>query len=819
MATVITSIGSKATTGDPVNGQMTMTGSSGSGTPWTGTLSVSSAPTASAGDMLFFDNVYYNCGGFGGGCSGPADIIYLITAVSGTTLTIKYISGGANSDPINLKANSMGSSNAQPYVLRYYSTIATWEAGLDTGDVYTNGDRAQGECYADSAFTQTGALTMNTGNDLTGGRILTVPVGQRHDGTADSGAKVNLASGGQFNLWYQAGSGITTGPITIEWLELDGGDSEQNFGNNWRVIFLSAGGNSSYVGTASHMLIHGAHDNSNGNGGIIRGSSNFSLMHNNIVYDCSGRTQTFAFGAAGKGIVCNNTAYKMGVTISGAASAGSREAIGVSCSASNTVVKNNIAMGGYILHSASNGTVNDFYGTDIGTYNLSGDSTATGSNSITNQTTASVFISTTSGSEDLHILRNSTAVGAGDDLGTGVSNEGISAGSSTYGSPINRDINNGDRNSRAMAWDIGASQNSIISTIGTSSRDYSTVAAWIADLDDDTYYGAGSVARGECYADTTFTFTGVTTFDGGDTIDLVCKVLTAADDQRHDGTASGTHVKFSSNARFADGGAWTILSWLDISWTGTSTSYEALRYIDVVSHCLIHDVTLNYTGSTYRQCGMVGRKIHNNIVYDINRTEDNNYPLYGIFSNGSYAMCNQNTVYNVNSVGDGATTYGVYQNFSWDNAAQLSNNIVMGTTNSGTGSTVLDIKATAGSSSLFKTNMSSDAGSSVGADGLTSKSAANQFVSTVNDSQDFHLKSGSDAIGVGTDLGVGYHDGYGTGMHNYYGYDWYSTGWQYDIDNRNRIAEDDDWDIGADQCETCSEGSTGNPAFLLFLDS
>ena len=29
----------------------------------------------------------------------------------------------------------------------------------------------------------------------------------------------------------------------------------------------------------------------------------------------------------------------------------------------------------------------------------------------------------------------------------------------------------------------------------------------------------------------------------------------------------------------------------------------------------------------------------------------------------------------------------------------------------------------------------------------------------------------------------------------------------------------DDWDIGADQCETCSEGSTGNPAFLLFLDS
>ena len=162
------------------------------------------------------------------------------------------------------------SSNAQPYVLRYYSTIATWEAGLDTGDVYTSGDRAQGECYADSAFTQTGRLMMNTGNDLTGGRILTVPVGQRHDGTADSGAKVNLASGGRFDMWYQAGDGITTGTITIEWLELDGGDSDQDYAQSgaWCTMFMSGGGNATYVGTVSHMLIHGAHNGTNYNGAV-----------------------------------------------------------------------------------------------------------------------------------------------------------------------------------------------------------------------------------------------------------------------------------------------------------------------------------------------------------------------------------------------------------------------------------------------------------------------------------------------------------------------------------------------------------------------
>ena len=54
MATVITSIGSKSAVGDPVNGQMTMISNTGSGTPWTGTLVVGSAPTANVGDMLYF---------------------------------------------------------------------------------------------------------------------------------------------------------------------------------------------------------------------------------------------------------------------------------------------------------------------------------------------------------------------------------------------------------------------------------------------------------------------------------------------------------------------------------------------------------------------------------------------------------------------------------------------------------------------------------------------------------------------------------------------------------------------------------------------
>ena len=153
MATVITSIGSKSTTGNPVNGQITMTTASGSGTPWTGDVSFSSAPTANIGDMLYYHQAYYNC--MGGSCTGPADIKYLITGVSGSTLTVKYISGGASVDPITLKASSgWAPAAAQPYVLRFYSTPGNWNSDLENTGLYSSGDTAKGECYKDSALSQ-----------------------------------------------------------------------------------------------------------------------------------------------------------------------------------------------------------------------------------------------------------------------------------------------------------------------------------------------------------------------------------------------------------------------------------------------------------------------------------------------------------------------------------------------------------------------------------------------------------------------------------------------------------------------------------------
>ena len=80
-------------------------------------------------------------------------------------------------------------------------------------------------------------------------------------------------------------------------------------------------------------------------------------------------------------------------------------------------------------------------------------------------------------------------------------------------------------------------------------------------------------------------------------------------------------------------------------------------------------------------------------------------------------------------------------------------------------------------------NLSSDA-TAAGTGSLTSKTSANQFVSTVGGSEDLHLKAGADAIDAGTDLGTT------------------PSGVEIDIDGRDRDAEGDTWDIGADEFVT-----------------
>ena len=468
MATVITSLGSKSEHTSPVNAQITVSTSSGSGTPWSGTVTYTSTdPTVNVGDILHYKDAYYNCDGYSSCANGPLEVDYLITAINtGTnTLTIRHIRGGiADSvDPFsNLDSDEAGTT-AQPYIVRCFSSISTWEADLDTDVFYDSGDTAKGECYKDSAFSMTGSLSIDGGDGLSVGSlahtILTVAESQRHDGTADTGAKVNLSTGGRIKTWYQDAYIHRT----IEWLEFDGGDSDQSFGSNWRIVDLSTGSTTGHVGTAAHLLIHGCHNTvvGDGNGyGVIGAGSQYSYIHNNIIYDCSGRLRTPGILGANNGIVCNNTVHKIGMTYTSYAGDGSREAIGIVCVA-GCVYKNNIAVGTYFADDGHDHEKYDYLanGGDVGTYNISGDSTASGSNSITGESASDLFVSCCDGSIDLHLKDESAALAAGDDLGTGFTvGSDSSAGSSTYGTAINVDIDGRDRDAEGDTWDIGADQ-------------------------------------------------------------------------------------------------------------------------------------------------------------------------------------------------------------------------------------------------------------------------------------------------------------------------------------------------------------------------
>ncbi|HHL39623.1 MAG TPA: hypothetical protein ENJ37_03885 [Deltaproteobacteria bacterium] len=85
-------------------------------------------------------------------------------------------------------------------------------------------------------------------------------------------------------------------------------------------------------------------------------------------------------------------------------------------------------------------------------------------------------------------------------------------------------------------------------------------------------------------------------------------------------------------------------------------------------------------------------------------------------------------------------------------------------------------------------NLSDTATATGGANDLTNKSAANQFVSVTSGSEDLHLKSTADAVGAGADLSSLFTD---------------------DIDGDTRSAP---WDMGADEYVSAGGGVTVTPA-------
>ena len=344
---------------------------------------------------------------------------------------------------------------------RDYSTINAWEADLNSGSIYSHGDTAVGEMYADSTFTGAqstiengSAIGGSSGHDLALIK-LTVHADSRHDGTAESGALLKPTANSGHSMGIIR---IAVDNVTIEWLDISM-DSLDSRNTNFAIFHASGGGTT----TIRNMLIHdkGGNPGSAGPGGII---SNFAgatddirYILNNIIYsiiETSGDSASAMNMRAFQGNlhIYNNTIYLI------QANGGSKDSVGIRCgndadttaNIKNNIVSNLVASDkkyGYLidngsatLNSANNlsdDTVDSTYSAeDFGR-------SANDSTGLTGKTLAEIsFVSTSAGSEDFHIDEDSDCVDAGADLGT------------TGGVEI--DINGRNRDSNGDTWDIGA---------------------------------------------------------------------------------------------------------------------------------------------------------------------------------------------------------------------------------------------------------------------------------------------------------------------------------------------------------------------------
>ena len=327
----------------------------------------------------------------------------------------------------------------------------------------------------------------------------------------------------------------------------------------------------------------------------------------------------------------------------------------------------------------------------------------------------------------------------------------------------------------------------ITKTIGTSSRDYSTITLWEADLDDGGIYSASDDAVGECYNDSVFDE--FVTINGGGTIGLSSRRLTVASSDRHDGTAgSGARLVFTGADRPMFGGSTTqdtTVEWMEFDYNGQDVR-EGVQDVRYVNTCLVHGSNSNrgnyVTGLTKNI-----QTVHwtNNIIYELNNSNSGGAAGMRVDASSSDIKILNNTIHGIKTTGVG-NCYGIVTKDQSNESVQ--NNLC-------TDCDARGFEEDSPSSATMDYNATDDT-SAAGANSLNSITLADQYVSTVVGSEDLHLKIGSDAINAGVDLGTT------------------PTNVEIDIDGRNRHTEGDIWDIGAHEFVS---GGGPTPTFKPFF--
>ena len=451
MATTTVSIGSNQSIAT-----VTPSSCSGSG-PWTVAFTSTPSSNVAVGDIYVAQDE----------ASSFATFTFLLTGISGSDYTLKYLScddGGmmscGSTSPCEIY-NSMFEVVAGTFK-RAFSTITLFEAMVDDSSpaYWGSTDDVVGECHADSTFTDS-TVNFNSKQSLSSVK-LTVNSDDRHDGKAETGVLLKPTSGSGHD---QGIIRVGIDSFTIEWLDisLDSLDST----NTNKAIVLNGTNDNCII---RNNLIHDKGGNPGANGAFMihvlaagASSDTISILNNiiyNIVETGSDASNAIVMSAwQGTVNIYNNTVYN----IDSAGSSRVAAAYKYNGHANQTAnVKNNIAAQ-MVADTASYKRA--FWDVGTGTanqdYNLSDDTTnatyqAAGANSLIDKTLAQIdFVSTSAGSEDLHIDTDSVCRGAGVDLGT------------TNG--VNIDIDGLDRDATDLTWDMSADQ-TIAASVSTSGK-------------------------------------------------------------------------------------------------------------------------------------------------------------------------------------------------------------------------------------------------------------------------------------------------------------------------------------------------------------
>ena len=448
MATTTVSVGSNQSIA-------TVTPSSASGSnPYTVAFGSSPGSNVAVGDIVTMDD----------SANTGTTFIYLLTGISGSDYTLKYCSGGTGADsPTNITDEYGDQQDA--VFKRAFSTITLFEAMVDDSSpsYWGSSDDVVGELHADSNFTDN-TVNFNEKQSLSSVK-LTVNSDDRHDGTAESGALWKPTSGSGHDAGILR---INIDDMTAEWLDISF-DSLDSTNTNKAIVLVGTNNNN----IIRNNLIHDKGGNPGNNGPFMihtlaAGASSDSLyVLNNIIYNIVETNNDSASAVninvwAGNAYIYNNTVYNI------QGQGGSKHGIGFrfgNPTSSNTRIKNNIAS------KCEGGNSRAYWKNSSGSTvdsanNLSDDTTDAAynaedmgqslndSSALIGKTAAQIdFVSTSAGSEDLHLDTSSVCLEAGVDLGT------------TNG--VNIDIDGIDRDATGVTWDIGADQKSEAASTGS----------------------------------------------------------------------------------------------------------------------------------------------------------------------------------------------------------------------------------------------------------------------------------------------------------------------------------------------------------------